>query len=190
MSGEARPLFPLPEVLLLERAVAEDDRGYFTETWNRARHEAAGVREAFVQDNLSFSHRGVLRGLHYQWPRAQGKLVTVLQGAVFDVAVDVRRDSPTFGKWVGEELSEANHRQLWVPPGFAHGFVVLSESALFQYKVSAPYAREDEVSVRWDDPTIGIEWPLAAPVLSPKDAVAPLLADIEESRLPQRTLAG
>ena len=173
-----------PDVLRIPRQVFRDERGWFSETWNEARLAGQGIRAHFVQDNVSASARGVLRGLHYQWPRAQGKLVTVLEGAVWDVAVDIRRGSPTFGRWVGEELSAENARQLWVPPGFAHGFVVLSERAIFSYKVTAPYVREDEVTIRWDDPALAIAWPIRAPRLAPRDATAPTLAELPESRIP------
>ena len=171
----------LPEVLLVEPKVFGDARGFFMESWNEARFNAAlGHEVRFVQDNHSRSARGVLRGLHYQVaPHAQGKLVRCVSGAVFDVAVDMRRSSPGFGRWVGYELSAENQRQMWIPPGFAHGFLVLSETADFLYKTSGGYAPEFEGAVRWDDPAIGIAWPLAGmtPQLSAKDVVAPLLAD-------------
>ena len=170
----------IPEVLIFEPKVFGDERGFFMESFNeRAFREATGRDGPFVQDNHSRSARGVLRGLHYQLPpHAQGKLVRVVNGTVFDVAVDVRRSSPTFGRWVGVELSAGNHRQLWIPPGFAHGFLVLSESADFLYKTTDYYAPETEGAVRWDDPALGIEWPEAgvAPQLSAKDQAAPLLA--------------
>lgn len=175
----------IPEVKLIEPKVFSDARGFFLESFHSERYAAVGITGPFVQDNQSFSQRGVLRGLHFQWPEnVQGKLVSVLQGAVWDVAVDIRRGSPSFGKWVGAELSEANHHQLWVPPGFAHGFVVLSETALFCYKCTAPYSSADEVSIRWDDPALALEWPVAAPTLSGKDAIAPLLAELPVERLP------
>jgi dTDP-4-dehydrorhamnose 3,5-epimerase len=165
----------LPEVLLLEPKVFGDARGFFMESFNaRDFAQATGLRVDFVQDNHSRSARGVLRGLHYQVEQPQGKLVRVVRGAVFDVAVDLRRASPTFGRWAGAELSEDNHRQLWVPPGFAHGFVVLSESADFLYKTTDYYAPQFERGVRWDDPAIAIAWPLAAHGIA-----APLLADAE-----------
>jgi dTDP-4-dehydrorhamnose 3,5-epimerase len=170
----------LPEVLLIEPAVHGDARGFFMESFNQRAFDAAvGAPVQFVQDNHSRSARGVLRGLHYQLPpHAQGKLVRVARGAVFDVAVDLRRSSPRFGRWSGVELSEENHRQLWIPPGFAHGFLVLSESADFLYKTTAYYAPQAEVGLRWDDPTVGIEWPrsIGTPLLAQKDAVAPLLS--------------
>ena len=173
----------LPGVLLIEPRVFRDPRGFFLETWNADRYRDAGIAGPFVQDNASRSARGVLRGLHVQNPYAQGKLVGVLDGAVFDVAVDVRAGSPTFGRWVGYELSAENGRQLWVPPGFAHGFVVASETALFTYKCTDRYAPEHEFSVAWDDPDLGIDWPLEAPSLSAKDAAAPRLRDVPAERL-------
>lgn len=170
----------LPEVLVIEPKVFGDERGFFMESFNqRAFNEAVGYEVSFVQDNHSRSSKGVLRGLHYQLPpHAQGKLVRVVSGAVFDVAVDMRRSSPNFGKWVGEELSAINHRQLWIPPGFAHGFLVLSETADFLYKTTDYYAPQAEGAVRWDDARIGIEWPLtgAEVQLSAKDSTAPDLA--------------
>jgi len=175
----------LPGVLILEPKVFGDARGFFTETWHARRYAEAGLPEAFVQDNLSFSQRGVLRGLHYQNPHGQGKLVYVLQGTVFDVAVDIRVGSPTFGRWIGVTLSAENRRQFWVPPGFAHGFCVTSETALFAYKCSDYYAPEHEGSVLWNDPAIGIAWPVESPTLSAKDAAAPRLAEVERARLPR-----
>ena len=176
---------PLPGVLLLEPKVFGDDRGYFFETWNQGRYAEAGIPGPWVQDNLSYSARGVLRGLHYQHPNAQGKLISVLQGSVYDVALDIRVGSPTFGKWHGEELSSENKRQFWVPPGFAHGFVVTSETALFCYKCTASYAPKEEGSVRWDDPDLGIPWPIASPTLSAKDAAGTPLKDVPPERLPR-----
>ncbi|WP_077036171.1 dTDP-4-dehydrorhamnose 3,5-epimerase [Pelomonas sp. KK5] len=171
----------LPEVLILEPRVFGDARGFFTESWNeKVFNEAAGGEFRFVQDNHSRSARGVLRGMHYQLgEQAQGKLVRCVAGAVFDVAVDMRRGSPRFGRWAGVELSAENQRQLWVPPGFAHGFLVLSESADFLYKTTTYYAPQAEGALRWDDPAVGIEWPLdgITPLLAEKDAKAPLLAD-------------
>ena len=174
----------LPGVLLLEPIVRTDNRGHFCETWNDARYADAGVTGPFVQDNLSFSNGGVLRGLHLQWPSAQGKLVWASHGAVFDVAVDVRVSSPTFGKWTGVELSATTMRQMWIPPGFAHGFAVLSAGAVVQYKVTAPYEPSDEITIAWNDARIGIDWPIAAPQLSPRDAAAPPLVDVV-ARLPR-----
>jgi dTDP-4-dehydrorhamnose 3,5-epimerase len=172
----------IPEVLLVQPVVHGDQRGFFVETWHDARYGAAGILGPFVQDNHSRSVRHTLRGLHYQVARPQGKLVRVALGAVFDVAVDLRCSSPTFGHWVGVVLSEENHHQLWVPPGFAHGFYVLSERADVIYKCTALYAAELDRAVRWDDPQLGIEWPLtgaAPPLLSAKDAAAPGLPDAE-----------
>ncbi len=170
----------IPDVLIFEPKVFGDERGFFMESFSeRTFRDATGRDERFVQDNHSRSARGVLRGLHYQLPpHAQGKLVRVVNGAVFDVAVDMRRSSATFGRWVGAELSETNRRQLWIPPGFAHGFLVLSDSADFLYKTTDYYAPETEAAVRWDDPALGIEWPDAgaAPQLSGKDSAAPSLA--------------
>ena len=162
----------IPEVLLIEPRVFGDARGFFFESFNqRAFHEAAGLNLEFVQDNHSRSSQGVLRGLHYQIEQPQGKLVRVVRGRVFDVAVDLRRSAATFGRWVGMELSEDTHRQLWIPPGFAHGFMVLSESADFLYKTTDYYAPEHERCVAWDDPQLGIEWPdSVTPRLSAKDA--------------------
>ena len=170
----------LPEVMVVEPKVFGDSRGFFTESWNEERfNQATGNTLKFVQDNHSRSSRGVLRGLHFQLaPHAQGKLVRCVAGAVFDVAVDMRRSSARFGQWVGVELSPDNQKQLWIPPGFAHGFLVLSESADFLYKTTDYYAPQAEGSVRWDDPTIGIQWPDTGvpPQLADKDLKAPLLA--------------
>jgi dTDP-4-dehydrorhamnose 3,5-epimerase len=175
----------LPEVLLIEPQRFGDARGYFLETFHEQRYRAAGLDLAFVQDNLSRSSRGILRGLHLQHPNDQGKLVYVLEGEVFDVAVDVRVGSPNFGKWTGALLSADDHRQLWIPPGFAHGFCVTSETALFTYKCTALYSVAHELGVIWNDPAIGIPWPVAAPNLSAKDAALPKLADIDPARLPR-----
>ena len=175
----------LAGVLVLEPRVFGDDRGFFMESYNRRSFaQATGLDIDFVQDNHSRSRKGVLRGLHYQLRQPQGKLVRVTHGAVFDVAVDIRRGSPTFGRWVGVELSADNHRQLWVPPGLAHGFVVLSETADFLYKTTDTYSPAHERSIRWDDPAIGIDWPLAAhgisePLLSDKDRAGRLLPEAE-----------
>jgi dTDP-4-dehydrorhamnose 3,5-epimerase len=175
----------LPEVLLVEPQRFGDARGYFLETYREERYRAAGIDLGFVQDNLSRSSRGILRGLHLQHPNDQGKLVYVLVGEVFDVAVDVRVGSPSFGRSTGAVLSAEDHRQLWIPPGFAHGFCVTSETALFTYKCTAPYSVSDEVGVIWNDPAIGIAWPIAQPSLSGKDAALPRLADIDPARLPK-----
>lgn len=175
----------IPDVLMVEPRVFGDARGFFFESYNeKAFREATDVHATFVQDNHSRSSRGVLRGLHYQIRQPQGKLVRVVRGAVFDVAVDLRRSSMTFGKWVGTELSEENHRELWVPPGFAHGFLVLSEHADFLYKTTDYYAPEYERCVSWNDRRVGIEWPLALagvaePRLSAKDCTGTALADAE-----------
>ncbi len=174
----------LPEVRLIQPRVFGDERGWFMESWQAARYQALGITGPFVQDNQALSARGVLRGLHAQNPHPQGKLVQVLQGEVFDVAVDIRRGSPRFGRWAGAVLSGTNHHQFWIPPGFAHGYCVLSEEALFSYKCTDYYHPAGEFSVRWDDPAIGIQWPLAGPpVLSDKDRGAPLLQDIPDDRL-------
>ena len=174
---------PLEGLLVLEPKVFGDERGFFMESYNeRVFREVTGAAPVFVQDNHSRSAAGVLRGLHYQLePAGQGKLVRVVQGAVFDVAVDLRRSSPTFGRWYGVELSERNKRQLWIPVGFAHGFYVLSESADFLYKATCTYSPEHERCIAWDDPQIGIEWPLAGrePVLSAKDRAGAALAHAE-----------
>ncbi len=172
----------LPEVLLLEPKVFGDARGFFFESYNRRDFAAAtGVDPEFVQDNHSRSARDVLRGLHYQLHRPQGKLVRVVSGCVWDVVVDMRRSSPRFGQWAGVELSAENRRQLWIPAGFAHGFLTLSEQAEFLYKTTDYWFAEHERSLRWDEPSLGIDWPLAGrtPVLAPKDAAAPALADAE-----------
>jgi dTDP-4-dehydrorhamnose 3,5-epimerase len=175
----------LPEVLLIEPGRFGDARGYFVETWHQERYAAAGIKLAFVQDNLSRSAHGILRGLHLQHPNAQGKLVYVLDGEVFDVAVDVRVGSPNFGKWTGAHLSSEDHRQLWIPPGFAHGFCVTSETAMFAYKCTALYSMADELGVAWNDPALAIAWPVAEPRLSAKDAALPRLGEIDPARLPR-----
>jgi dTDP-4-dehydrorhamnose 3,5-epimerase len=169
----------LPEVLIVEPKLFGDQRGFFLETYQFQRYVEAGIPRPFVQDNMSRSARGVLRGLHLQNPFTQGKLVSAMRGRVLDVAVDVRVGSPNFGRHVAVELSEENRRQLWVPRGFAHGFVVLSETADFFYKCDDLYSPKDEVSIRWNDPAIGIKWGIDNPSLSAKDAAAPLLAEIK-----------
>ncbi len=174
----------LPGVLVLEPKVFGDERGFFMETWNQRRYEEVGLPGRFVQDNLSFSRRGVLRGLHFQNPDQQGKLVYVLSGEVFDVAVDIRQGSPTFGRWESVLLSSENKRQFWIPEGFAHGFLVTSETALFAYKCTAPYNARADGSVLWNDPDIGIEWPIEAPTLSEKDRNAPRLVEVSPEKLP------
>lgn len=178
---EARPL-ELPELIELTPRRFGDDRGFFSEVWNHARFAEAGIPTQFVQDNVSLSRsKGVLRGLHFQTPpAAQAKLVRVSRGSIFDVGVDIRRSSPTFGRWAGVVLSAEKWNQLYVPEGFAHGFVTLEDDTEVTYKVSAPYSPEHDRSIRFDDPAIGIDWPLdGEPVLSNKDAAAPLLADVE-----------
>lgn len=173
----------LSGLFIIEPKVFGDARGYFMETWNQRRFEEAGIKAQFVQDNISVSRRGILRGLHCQNPGAQAKLVSVLQGEVFDVAVDLRRSSPTFGQWHSTVLSAENKRQFFIPTGFAHGFQVLSEQAAFFYKCSDYYAPPQEMTIRWDDPRIGIPWPLSNPVLSEKDMRGVLLKDIPPDRL-------
>ncbi len=173
----------LSGVLIIEPKIFGDARGFFLETYNQERYREAGIDLDFVQDNLSFSRRGTLRGLHFQNPQAQGKLVYVLEGEVFDVAVDIRKDSPTFGKWLGVTLSSENKRQFYVPPGFAHGFCVTSETALFAYKCTDLYAPEHEGIVLWCDEDLGIDWPTSEPVLSEKDRRAPRLRDIPPEQL-------
>ena len=175
----------LPGVVIVEPRVFRDDRGYFLETWNEAAYGAAGLPTRFVQDNLSSSKQGVVRALHYQHPNPQGKLVSVLDGEVFDVAVDIRIGSPTFGRWVGVTLSAENQHRLYVPEGFAHGFAVTSERALFAYKCTDFYRPEAEGSIRWDDPDLAIAWPVGRALLAPKDAAAPLLKDVPQERLPR-----
>lgn len=176
--------FEIPGLLLFELKRFGDDRGWFSETWQAPRYREAGIRETFVQDNLARSSKEVLRGLHAQQPHPQGKLVQVLEGTVYDVAVDLRLGSPTFGRWEGVELSGDQARQFYVPPGFGHGYLVLTDTALFGYKCTDLYHPEAELGVRWNDPQIGVEWPIdAEPLLSDKDRDAPLLADIPESRL-------
>lgn len=169
---------------LIEPTVHRDDRGAFFETWHRGRYAEAGVDVELAQANVSHSEYGVLRGLHHQWPHPQGKLVWVQAGEVWDVAVDIRRGSKTFGQWEAAVLSAENGRQFWLPPGFAHGFVVLSERATFCYLCTEVYDRDADACIRWDDPELAIDWPIAKPRLSSKDAAAPMLAAIDPSRLP------
>ncbi len=176
----------IPEVLLIEPDVFGDHRGFFLETWNRDRYLTAGFPDVeFVQDNHSRSCKGVLRGLHFQLNHPQGKLVQVATGSVFDVAVDIRVGSPTFAQWVGHELTEKNHHQLWIPPGFAHGFCVLSEVADFTYKCTDIYRPDDESGIIWSDPDIGVEWSVEAPNLSTKDQLFTTLSKISEEKLPK-----
>lgn len=172
----------IPDVKLIEPQIFGDERGFFMESWNREVFGKHGLPTDFVQDNHSRSRQGILRGLHYQIRNPQGKLVRVVQGEVFDVAVDLRRNSATFGRWVGVVLSEENHRQLWVPPGFAHGFYVLSAQADFLYKCTAPYTPDAERTLRWDDPQVGVDWPLVegrSPLLSKKDQAGVAFDDAE-----------
>ena len=175
----------LPGVILIEPQVFSDARGFFLETWHQARYCELGLPATFVQDNVSYSLRGTLRGLHFQHPRAQGKLVSVLHGEVFDVVVDIRIGSPTFARWVSVVLSGENKQQLYIPEGFAHGFCVTSESALFAYKCTDFYHPPSEGGILWNDPGIGIEWPLRQPILSVKDQTYPRLCEVLPERLPQ-----
>ena len=172
----------LEGLLVVVPRVFKDSRGFFMETYSKPAYTDAGIRDEFVQDNVSFSRKGVVRGLHFQNPNAQGKLVYVLQGEVFDVAVDIRKNSSTFGRWHGEYLSSANFRQLWIPEGFAHGFCVVSDSALLAYKCTNVYAPQNEGTIRWDDPDIGIDWPAISPEISEKDAAAPFLSHINHEK--------
>jgi len=174
----------LPGCLVIEPQVFGDARGFFFESFNTEKLGPHGLHPKFVQGNVSSSSRGVLRGLHYQWPNPQGKYVSVVEGEVWDVAVDIRRGSPTFGKWTAVVLSAENKRHFWIPEGFAHGFVTLSERAVFTYLCTATYDAKADAGVRWDDPALAIDWPVSAPLLSDKDARAPLLADVAEERLP------
>ncbi|THD09130.1 dTDP-4-dehydrorhamnose 3,5-epimerase [Metallibacterium scheffleri] len=174
----------LPGVCILEPDVHGDPRGYFFESFHAAKFAALGLDLQFAQTNVSRSARGVLRGLHYQWPDPQGKLVGVLDGTVWDVAVDIRRGSPSFGRWTAVELSSDNHRLFWIPQGYAHGFCVLSAHATFMYQCTALYVAAADAGVRWDDDDIGITWPLATPILSAKDSIAPRLREIDPARLP------
>jgi len=175
---------PLEGLLLIEPTVFGDSRGFFLESWSRERYREAGIAADFVQDNFSRSCRGTLRGMHFQNPRAQGKLVSVWEGEVWDVAVDIRHLSPTFGRWFGATLSADNRHQFYLPPGFAHGFVVLSETALFHYKCTDYYSPPDEFGFRWDDPAVGIQWPPAGPpILSRRDASGPWLKDVPADKL-------
>ena len=174
----------LPGVVILEPDVFCDERGFFLETWNSRCYEGTGIQNRFVQDNVSFSKRGVLRGLHFQHPQSQGKLVQVLWGEVADVAVDIRVGSATFGQWVSETLSVANHRQMYIPPGFAHGYCVTSETAVFSYKCTNFYNASTEGGIIWNDPDLNITWPTEEPVLSAKDAKCPRLRDIPPEKLP------
>jgi dTDP-4-dehydrorhamnose 3,5-epimerase len=180
----------IPGVLYFEPAVWRDVRGFFTEVHHQARYAAAGVPGPFVQDNLSHSRRGVVRGLHFQRTRPQGKLIAVLKGAIWDVVVDLRRGSPAFGRWVGRELSGERHDQLYVPPGCAHGFAVTADEAYVLYKCTDLYAPGDEVGLRWDDPDLAIRWPVESPLLSEKDRKLPSWREIAAGELPTFAAAG
>jgi dTDP-4-dehydrorhamnose 3,5-epimerase len=174
----------LPGVCVIEPVVHGDARGFFYESFHAEKYRQLGIDAQFVQTNVSRSARGVVRGLHYQWPQPQGKLVTVLDGEVYDVAVDIRRGSPTFGRWEAAMLTADNHRQLWIPEGFAHGFCVVSEAATFMYQCTALYDPAADSGVRWNDAAIGIDWPVAEPWLSGKDQASPFLADVPVDKLP------
>lgn len=174
----------LPGCLVIEPQVFGDERGFFYESFNHDRLATHGLQPAFVQGNVSASAQGVLRGLHYQWPKPQGKYISVSEGEVWDVAVDIRRGSPTFGRWTAVVLSAENKRQFWVPEGYAHGFVTLSERAVFHYLCTATYDREADAAIRWNDAELAIDWPVSDPILSEKDAKAPFLHDVPMDRLP------
>ena len=174
----------LPECIVIEPAVHGDARGYFYESFHAQKFAEAGLDLRFVQTNVSRSARGVLRGLHYQWPNPQGKLVSVLEGEVYDVAVDIRAGSPRFGQWAAVMLSAENKRHFWIPEGFAHGFAVLSEHATFIYQCTALYDRDADASVRWNDADVAVDWPVGQPLLSEKDMKAPFLAEVARGRLP------
>ena len=174
----------LPNVLIIEPTIFEDKRGFFVETYHRRRYQKSDIHGFFVQDNFSHSVQGVLRGLHYQLQHPQEKLVQVMHGAIFDVAVDIRQGSPTFGKWMGAHISDKNRRQVFIPEGFAHGFCVLSETADVMYKCTDFYAPDDEGGILWSDPSIGIEWPVEDPQLSDKDSRYPCLKDVPPESLP------
>ncbi|MBN2018774.1 MAG: dTDP-4-dehydrorhamnose 3,5-epimerase [Sedimentisphaerales bacterium] len=177
----------IPSVFVIEPDAFGDQRGWFLETFSQKRYEQAGIKLPFVQDNVSFSAKNVLRGLHFQYPHSQGKLVQVLSGEVFDAAVDIRVGSPTFGQWVAETLSADNHKQMYIPPDFAHGFCVLSDTALFSYKCTDYYSGKDEGGIVFNDPDLKIDWPVASPTLSKKDAGYPRLKDIPKNKLPRFT---
>ncbi|ODU66940.1 MAG: dTDP-4-dehydrorhamnose 3,5-epimerase [Rhodanobacter sp. SCN 65-17] len=174
----------LPGAVVIEPQVFGDARGFFYESYNEAKYREEGIEPRFVQSNVSRSERGVLRGLHYQWPNPQAKLVSVLEGEVYDVVVDVRAGSPTFGQWAGVMLTAENHRHFWIPEGFAHGFCVVSEHATFAYQCTALYDAKADAGIRWNDPALGIDWPISEPLLSDKDSKTPLLADVPADRLP------
>ena len=174
----------LEGVVIIEPEVFDDPRGYFMESYNQRRYQDIGIKADFVQDNISFSKGRTLRGLHYQYPHTQAKLVQVLKGEVFDVAVDIRPQSTTFGKWIGKYLSDKNRQQLFIPEGFAHGFCVVSDEAIFMYKCSDLYARDCEKGILWSDPDLNIDWPVNDPLVSDKDSKLPYLKDITADRLP------
>ena len=174
----------LPGAVVIEPQVFGDTRGFFYESYNEAKYREIGIDRRFVQSNVSRSARGVLRGLHYQWPNPQGKLVSVLEGEVYDVAVDIRHGSPTFGQSAGVMLTAENHRHFWIPEGFAHGFCVVSEFATFAYQCTALYDAKADAGIRWNDAALGIDWPIAEPLLSDKDGKTPLLAEVPAERLP------
>jgi dTDP-4-dehydrorhamnose 3,5-epimerase len=175
----------LPGVMLITPRVFADERGWFLETWRAEHYQPHGIGPSFVQSNCSSSSCGVVRGLHYQWPEPQGKLIWVSHGRVLDVAVDIRQDSPTFKQSVAIELDDQQHQQLWIPEGFAHGFQVLSERATFNYLCTRPYRADCDAAIAWNDPELGIDWPLAATGLSPKDAAAPVLSAVPSDQLPR-----
>ncbi len=175
----------LPGVILIEPKVFSDNRGFFMETFQKQLYKEAGIDHEFVQDNLSYSKKGTLRGLHYQYPNSQGKLVSVAFGSVFDVAVDIRKGSPTFGNWYGVEISAENKRHLWIPPGFAHGFCVTSETAVFVYKCTDYYNQQAEHTILWNDDTLSIKWPFSEPVVSGKDTQGTPLNKIAKENLPE-----
>ncbi len=174
----------LPGCCIVEPAVFGDARGFFYESFNAEKYAGIGIEARFVQSNVSRSMKGVLRGLHYQWPKPQGKLVVVLEGEVYDVAVDIRRGSPTFGRWTAAMLTADNKRQFWIPEGFAHGFCVVSDYATFVYQCTAVYDRAADASVRWNDASLAIDWPVAEPLLSDKDKIAPFLSEVPADKLP------
>ena len=174
----------IPGLVIIEPNIYGDARGYFMETWHSDRYAKAGLPTRFVQSNVSRSSAGVIRGLHYQYPNPQGKLVQVLDGRIYDVAVDIRTDSPTFRQWIGVELSAENHRQLYVPEGFAHGFCVVGEAATISYMCTRVFSPKDDASIAWDDPDIGVKWPITPQSLSAKDRDAPRLSDVSPQRLP------
>ena len=174
-----------PGLFVLKPQAFGDVRGYFMELYHSEKYANAGIRATFVQDNISVSRQGCLRGLHYQFPNSQGKLIWAVQGSVFDVVVDIRRGSPTFGQWFGTEISSDNRKQLWVPPGFAHGFCVMSETVAFMYKCTDFYSPQSEYTILWNEPSLNIKWPLLSPVLSEKDKNGHLLRDIDPEKLPE-----